>query len=50
VDFDTTKHLSDRSIKKRELEQRKIKALLLERERKKQAEEEYEERRRRETA
>lgn len=48
VDFDKTKHLADKAIKKRELETKKIKALLLEKERKKQAEKEFEENRKRE--
>jgi len=50
VDFDKTKHLTDKVIKRRELEAKKIRALLLEKERKKQAEREYEENRMRELA
>lgn len=50
VDFDKTKHLSDKSVRQRELERKKIKTLLLEKERKKQAEREYEEKRKHEAA
>ena len=50
VDFDKTKHLTDKTIKRRELETKKIRALLLEKERKKQAEREYEENKKREIA
>lgn len=50
MDFDKTKHLTDKVIKKREMESKKIKFLLIEKERKKQAERAFEENRKKEIA